>query len=397
MSGLSQNTLQNEQVRNQYNQMVLNAIKTENSFHTGEPDNTIQSFGALYSMREEMQDQVGFGKANIQADRQGGFLPLLYMPLAAAATKIFGGEKKTRDDEHLEGGMSFLELAMPGYAIAKKIGLVGDGKPEETIHIDINSHKNEPNDDEKDGGMVLSKEAQEFHKKRAGRKRGGKKCGGEAVTGSDFSGADIINSNPLINQGPNVGSRASLGNKKPNNNAGVGVQSWTEYPNKSLSKADIKEATATVRDIENGFPVANKPSVIGLRKRGRPSKKQGGFLGPLATVLKVGKAVDSIGKSIPFLDEASKGITGLFGLGKDGGAAVASPDVDEGKRAPIVSGIVPATQIDGYQDPRTTGMASQASKSLDGGKKKRNRKPMTAEQKKAFAERMKQAKLKKKK
>ena len=384
MSGLSQNTLQNEQVRNQYNQMVLNAIKTENSFHTGEPDNTIQSFGALYSMREEMQDQVGFGKANIQ----GGFLPLLYMPLAAAATKIFGGEKKTRDDEHLEGGMSFLELAMPGYAIAKKIGLVGDGKPQETIHIDINSHKNE-----KDGGMVLSKEAQEFHKKR----RGGKKCGGKAVTGSDFSGADIINSKPLANQGPEVGSKASLGDKKPNNNAGVGVQSWTEYPNKSLSNEDIKEATATVRDIENDFPVANKPSALGRGKRGRPSKKQGGFFGPLATVLKVGKAVDSIGKSIPFLDEASKGITGLFGLGKDGGAAVASPDVDEGKRAPIVAGIVPATQIDGYQDPRTTGMASQASKSLDGGKKKRNRKPMTAEQKKAFAERMKQAKLKKKK
>ena len=460
MSGLTQDNPQSNNDRFRYMEMVKNAIQAHNSFHSGETDNTITSFGPLYAMREEMDGQVGFGNANLSVhDRSGGFLPLVFAPAYYGIKKLFGGENqdgihidinshknepnddepkggemKIESDNEKEGGLNFLQLAMPGYAIAK--GLLGLGKDQ--------------------GGMVLSPEAEAFHKsrKRGGRKVKSKKMGGVAITGADFSGADVINSEPLKNQGPEVGSKASIPGRIPNNDAGQGVQSWTEYPNKSLSNQDIKEATATTRDIENDFPVANQPSVDsifnsvmkmasgkrystersigGAIKRNKglnhlskipPSKvaewvsagrkcggdsicggelkkkieddiKEGGFFGPLKLVMGLGDAVSKISDN-PIVDKITKGFTGLFGLGKSGGSAVASPDIDEGKRSPITPGINLSTQIDGYQDPRTLGMASQAGVGAPlGGKKRRNRKPMTPEQKKAFAKRMAEAKAK---
>jgi len=456
MSGLTMDNPQSNADRFRYMEMVKHAIQAHNSFHSGETDNTVQSFGPLYAMREEMDGQVGFGGAHLSVhDRSGGFLPLIFAPAYYGIKKLFGGEQegihidinshknepnddepkggemKVESDNEKEGGLNLLQLAMPGYAIAKD--LFGLGKDQ--------------------GGMVLSPEAQAFHKKRGGRKSKGKK-GGRAPTGADFSGADVINSEPLKNQGPEVGSKASIPGHIPNNDAGQGVQSWTEYPNKNLSNEDIKQATATTRDIENDFPVANQPSVDSVfesvmkmasgkrlstersiggaikrnknysnlskipaskvaewvsagRKCGGDSKcagelkmkidddiKQGGFFGPLKAVMGLGDTISKI-SDIPVVNKITKGITGLFGLGKNGGSAVASPDIDEGKRAPIVPGTNLATQIDGFQDPRTTGMASQAGVGAPlGGKKRRNRKPMSAEQKKAFAKRMAEAKAK---
>jgi len=278
---------------------------------------------------------------------------------------------------------------MPGYSVFKKI-FGGNIKK-------LNSFKRHYDKALKSGGMVLSDDAREYHKKRGGR----------APTGADFSGADIVNSDPLKNSGPDVGTRATLGDKVPNNNAGAGVQTWTEYPNKNLSNQDITEATATVRDVQGGFPYYNKPS-SGGRRRGRPKKinqndvKQGGFFGPLKTVMQFGDAIDTVGK-VPVVDKVVKGITSIFGLGKKkrkntkyGGAQIASPDIDEGKMAPITAGINEATQNDGFQDRRTTGLGSNAGIGAPlGGKKRRNRKPMSEEQKKAFAKRMAEAKAKK--
>lgn len=447
MSGLTQDNPQSNADRQLYMSMVRNAIRQQNAMKTGDIDNTITIFGSLAAMREVMGEQhelMGLlsghgisynpydksgGQREIHIDidshknepnddepkggeipmsdsdddckckggekcggeskcgggdsfdrKVGGFLPLVFAPAYYGIKKLFGGEKA---DEYKEktGGMNLLEVAMPGYAVFKKL-FGGDMKK-------LTAFKRHYNKALKSGGMVLSPEAAAYHKKRSG---------GKAPTGADFSGADIVNSEPLKNSGPDVGTKAALGDKVPNTNAGQGVQTWTEYPNKNLSNQDIKEATATTRDVQNGFPVANAPS-SGGRKRGRPSKR-GGFFGPLKSIMQLGDTVENVG-NIPIVDKAVKGFTGLFGLGKQkrgkrGGAmAVASPDIDEGKRSPIVSGINTATQIDGFQDPRTTGMASQAGVGAPlGGKKRRNRKPMTAEQKKAFAMRMAAAKLK---
>lgn len=490
MSGLTQDNPQSNADRMHYMQMVRNAINVQNNMKSGEPDNTITVFGSLYAMREVMGEQHelrGAGKSNefnpydrtggqreihidinshndepkggemVMTDSEdekkqgsgsdefdrkvGGFLPLVFAPAYYGLKKLFGGAAA---DEYKEksGGASLLDMAMPMYSVFKKL-FGGDMKK-------LASFKRHYNKALKSGGMVLSPEAQEFHKKRGGR----------APTGADFSGADIVNSEPLKNSGPDVGTKAALGDRVPNTNAGQGVQTWTEYPNKNLSNQDIKEATATVRDIQNDFPVANKPNIdqvynsimklasgkknyteksVGgalkkksyahlskipanklheyiqagkrcggvknstcggaLKKRMEEELKQGGFFGPLKTVMQLGDAIDTVGK-IPVVDSTVKKITSWFGLGKKrrGGAAVASPNISEGKRAPIISGIIPATQIDGFQDPRTTGMGSQAGTGAAlGGKKKRNRKPMTAEQKRAFALRMAEAKLKRRK
>jgi hypothetical protein len=475
MSGLSVDNPQSNADRQHYLSMVRNAIQAQNQMHTGDIDNTIQSFGALYAMREEMDGQVGFGKADMYVhDKSGGFLPLVFAPAYYGLKKLFGGENSEihididshkgepnddeepkggemnlNSDDEKQGGMSFLELAMPGYALLKKV--TGGEKA-----------------DEQSGGMVLSPEAQAYHKKLAGRKPTKKavtkSSGGRAPTGADFSGADVVNSVPLKNQGPDVGTKAKLGDKVPNTNAGAGVQTWTEYPNKNLSNEDIKEATATVRDVQNDFPVANAPSSeqvynsimklargkrqftersIGgaikkksyshlskipasklveyiqagkncggnvksscggeLKKKIEEDIKQGGFFGPLKAVMSLGDTVSKISDN-PIVDKVTQGISGLFGLGKPklvkkrGGAAVASPDIDEGKRASVVAGINEATQIDGFQDPRTTGLASQAGVGATlGGKKHRVRKPMTPEQKRLFAQRMALAKLNKRK
>ena len=438
MSGLTQDNPQSNADRQNYLNMVNNAIMEQNKMKIGEPDDTVMRFGSLFAMREMMEGQQGFGMSfnpydrsggqkeihidinshknepnddepkggemHVESDSEceckksgaggdefdrkvGGFLPLVYAPVYYGLKKLFGGEKAEQYKEK-SGGLNLLQLAMPGYAFFK--GLFGGDMKK------LATFKRHYNKALKSGGMVLSPDAEAYHKKRGGR----------APTGADFSGADIVNSDPLKNSGPDVGTRAKLGDKVPNTNAGAGVQSWTEYPNKNLSNQDISEATATTRDIQNGYPVANAPS-LGGRRRGRPSKK-GGFFGPLKTVMAMGDAIDTVGK-VPFVDKAVKGLTSIFGLGKKnkrvdeskasykrGGSAVASPDIDEGKRAPIIAGINTATQIDGYQDPRTTGMASQAGVGASlGGKRRRNRKPMTDEQKKAFAKRMAEAKAKK--
>ena len=441
MSGLTMDNPQTNADRQLYMSMLNNAILEKNKMKTGEPDNTVMRFGSLFAMREMMDGQTGFGMSFNPYDKSGGqkeihidinshknepnddepkggemkvesesesececeggekcggagcddfdrkvggFLPLVFAPAYYGLKKLFGGEKA---DEYKEktGGLNLLQLAMPGYALFKGL-FGGDMKKLSTFKRHYNKALK--------GGMILSSEAEEYHKKRA------KKGSGRAPTGADFSGADIVNSVPLKNSGPDVGTKAKLGDKVPNTNAGVGVQTWTEYPNKNLSNQDITEATATVRDVINDFPVANAPSLKLRSGRGRPSKKAG-FLGPLKTVMQMGDAIDTVGK-IPVVDNVVKGFTSLFGLGKKkrnvkkGGSAVASPDIDEGKRAPVDAGINLSTQIDGYQDPRTTGMASQAGVGAPlGGKKRRNRKPMSAEQKKAFAKRMAEAKAKK--
>lgn len=503
MSGMTIPTEQNNMDRNIYMTRVRDAITKQNMMQSGEPGNVIQSFGALYGMREIMNDDRHFFSAgykpydrsggqreihsfnlnshknedtkeggfifsplslfgqlskviggempvsdtddeNDEFDRKvGGFLPLVYAPLYYGIKKLFGG-KKADEYKQLSGGLGLLDFAMPVYGVFKRI-FGGNIKK-------LDKFKKHYDKYNKSGGMVLSKEAQEFHKKRKG---------GRAPTGADFSGADIVNSEPLKNSGPDVGSKASLGDLVPNNNAGAGVQSWTEYPNKNLSNEDIKEATATTRDIQNDFPVANKPSIdavfnsimklargkrnyteksIGgainkkmykhlsgiptnklheyiqagkkcggnvnstcggaLKKKIDEELKQGGFFGPLNTIMKLGDAIDTVGK-IPFVDKAVRGIGSLFGLGKDsstGGAAVASPNIPKGDRSAIIPGINTATQIDGFQDPRTIGLASQAGVGAPlGGKKRRNRKPMTPEQKREFSLRMAEAKLKKRK
>lgn len=400
MSGLTQDNPQSNADRAKYMSMVRSAIQQQNEMHTGDINNSVMRFGALFTMREQMDGAVGFGQPMNPYDRSAG---------------------------------------------------------QREIHIDINSHKNEPNDDEEPkggemeitdseseksdkGGMILSDDAVAFHKKRAGRKTKKTIKGGKAPTGADFSGADIVNSDPIKNEGPDVGGRAKLGDRTPNNNAGIGVQSWTEYPNKNLSNEDIKEATATVRDIQNDFLVANQPSTdviyngimkLASGKRqytersigGGLKRKTGGFafLAPLAMsaaaplvsrlASKVGdwlglgkrcgggkdsKCAGALRKKIE--DDLSElGLVKKHGATKSSGGAmaVASPDIDEGKRSPVDAGINLSTQIDGFQDPRTLGMASQAGVGAPlGGKKKRVRKPMTAEQKKAFALRMAAAKLK---
>lgn len=448
MSGLTQDTPQNNATRALYMSMVRNAINAENMMNRGEPDNTIQSFGALYGMREQMDHQVGFGGAKMFPHKQGGDYQTNLNNLKGVFN-FMGEMKKSYDKSHLSN-------------------FFGLGKENEGIHIDINSHKNEPvggemyvsdsetetSSDEKQkkpkkgkkkGGMVLSEEAKKYHNSR---NVGGKKKGGIAVTGSDLSGADIINSQPLPNQGPDVGSKASLGDKTPNTNAGIGVQSWTEYPNKSLSKEDIVEATATTRDLQNGMPVANgftteqlTDNVMKLAKgkRNYTEKsiggmiKKGGFwqmLAPIAMsflpkiteAIGLGKNGGSKEQIAEHLEAGLKSCGGkkeggfwqilaplamsilpsvgkAIGLGKEGGAAVASPDIDEGKRAPINAGILQSTQIDGFQDPRTLGQGSGPGVMNTGGqkkeKKKRNRKPMSDEQKKAFIAKMKEAKMKK--
>jgi hypothetical protein len=425
MSGLTQDNPQSNADRSHYMNMVQNAINAQNAMKTGEPDNTVRYFGSLYSMREIM---------DVSPSLSGmGFNPY----------DRSGGQKE--------------------------------------IHIDIDSHKNEPNDDEKpkpkrkgkgkqkgsddesddesySGGMVLSESAKEYHNKRS--------VGGNAPTGADFSGADIVNSLPVQNSGPEIGSRARLDNRMPNTNAGQGVQSWTDYPNKNLSSQDIQEATATTRDIQNGFPVSNYPSsdeiMEGIMKLSSKNKdysqrsivgglkrKKGGFafLAPLAMSaaaplvtrlaskvgdwLGLGKCGGSknlkkkieddlielgatrkeggfaflaplaMSAAAPLVDRLANKVGDWLGLGKQankcgGNMAVASPDIDEGKRAPIIPGLIQATQIDGFQDPRTLGMSSQAGvgPKLASGKKRRNRKPMSDEQKKAFAKRMAEAKAK---
>lgn len=412
MSGLSMDNTQTNVDRQHYMNMVNNAIIARNNMKSGEPDNTVMRFGSLYSMREQMEGQQGFGMSLYPHDRSGG---------------------------------SFFSDVLNGF-MRDYNKSQGKGKSNDGIHIDINSHKNDDEEpkggemkveSESDseiekksrGGMVLSSEAQKYHKNRsAGRKKTNKKTGGRAPTGADFSGADIVNSEPIKNSGPEVGGKAKLGDKVPNTNAGQGVQSWTEYPNKNISNEDIKEATATTRDIQNDFPVANMPSVdvihdgimrIASGKRnysqkailGGIKRKTGGwaFLAPLAAQVAVPfvqGAISKIGDWLGFGKQCGGGkelklkiqkdLDDLKKATKKGGAAVASPDIDEGKRSPITAGINEATQIDGYQDPRTTGLASQAGVGATlGGKKKRNRKPMTTEQKQAFAKRMAEAKAKK--
>jgi hypothetical protein len=352
MSGFSIDTPHNAIVRDEYNNRVFNAIQIENALYTGEPDNTMQKFGSLYTSQE--YNPIGFGRAQLEqteTEKSGGFIPLLFMPMVAAASKLLGKGKEEQivDDSNMEGGLSFMEVAMPGYALAKKIGIIGGEQPEsEGIHIDINSHTNE---------------------KPKSKAKAKSKRGGRAPTGADFSGADIINSEPIKNQGPEVGQKAKIPGLTPSTNAGQGVNSWTDYPNKEISKQDMTYGTATAKDLQNKVveEIADKK-----KGKGRPKKKKGGF-NPLNALTTLGDTLQTVSDAVPFLDKATKSITGIFGMGKTG-AGVASPDIALGERAPINAGILKTDKIDGFEDPRTTGMSSQANKQFDGsGKKTRKR------------------------
>ena len=91
MSGLTQDNPQSNADRAKYMSMVRSAIQQQNEMHTGDINNSVMRFGALFTMREQMDGAVGFGQHMNPYDRSAG---------------------------------------------------------QREIHIDINSHKNEPNDDE---------------------------------------------------------------------------------------------------------------------------------------------------------------------------------------------------------------------------------------------------------
>lgn len=360
MSGITQDTPQNNKVR----ELLINSINKvnnyENNVMSGEPTKLITNFGSLYS---SVDNETKFllntsynpydGTRQENPEQEGGFLPLLFAPAYYGIKSLFGGENNqdTQQDTQ-QGGLSFLDFAMPGYSVFKK--LTGSGE----------------------GGMVLSPEAQNYANQRS-------------VGGSQLPPLD---SETVKNTGPQVGSKASLGDRVPATNAGQGVQTWTEYPNKSLSNEDIFHATALARDVENGNTFGNNPQLNGgvkipvvleqiKRKRGRPNKK-GGFA-PLKSVLSLGDAVEKV-SNVPIVDKATRSFASLFGLGKTGGA-VASPDIATGERSKITAGLEKVKPYDTLDELPL----------LSGGKKKRNRKPMTEEQKKLFVERMKIAKNKK--
>jgi hypothetical protein len=345
MSGLTMTNPQNNLIREKYNQIVRNKINFENKFNTGEPDRTVMSFGALFGQRQLMDEITALNNFNSNLRYEN-----LY---------------------------------------------IGSGMPDERIHIDINSHNDESDEDKEGGEMISSKDFD--------RSIGGKL--------PKITGTDILNYNSgeiVENVGANVGGRAKLKNRTPSTSGGFGVQSWTEYPNKSLSKRDIVEATATKRDLDNKM-VQNydlnidniAEELIKKSKGGRKfshrackcgmKKKTGGwaFLAPLAMSVAsslVPKLVDKVGSWIGLGKSTDCG--GLKKIIENDlidlkGGSVASPDIDEGLRAPINSGIGQATQIDGFQTPGAYGI---------GGSKKRSRKPMSDEQKKLFVQKMKEAK-----
>lgn len=99
--------------------------------------------------------------------------------------RVHGGRRRMTEDEKKKWGQMMKE------ARQKKRG---SAKPKETIHIDINSHKNEPNDDEKKTGSALKTNPSDIVSRTGGVKKYQKKTGGALQSINTFT----AKSSPVI-------------------------------------------------------------------------------------------------------------------------------------------------------------------------------------------------------